>query len=86
MLEKLQESAARLELSEEIAGFGVWEVNHVDGTVTISRGMARLNGRPEGAPLHMSLKEWIDSGDPEQPGCRSRRGGQVPREQRGFLG
>ena len=65
MLEKLQESAVRLELAEEIAGFGVWEVNHVDGTVTISRGMARLNGRPEGAPLHMSLKEWIDSGDPE---------------------
>ena len=38
MLEKLQESAARLDLSEEVAGFGVWEVDHVAGTVTISTG------------------------------------------------
>ena len=29
MLRQLQESAARLDLAEEIAGFGVWEVNHV---------------------------------------------------------
>ncbi|HEY1754555.1 MAG TPA: response regulator [Bryobacteraceae bacterium] len=66
MLEKLQESAARLELAEEIAGFGVWEVNHVDSTVTISRGMARLHARPEGAPLHMSIDDWNASNDPEQ--------------------
>ena len=65
VLEKLQESAARLELAEQIAGFGVWEVNHAAGTVTISHGMARLYGRPEGAPLHMSLEEWNGSNDPE---------------------
>jgi PAS domain S-box-containing protein len=66
MLEKLQESAARLDLAEEIAGFGVWEVDHAAGTVTISRGMARLNGRPEGALLHMSLEDWNRSNTPEQ--------------------
>ena len=64
VLEELQESAARLELAETIAGFGVWEVNHAAGTVTISHGMARLYGRPEGAPLHMSLEEWNRSNDP----------------------
>jgi signal transduction histidine kinase/DNA-binding response OmpR family regulator len=66
MLEKLQESAARLELAEEVAGFGVWEVNHAAGTVTISQGMARLHRRLDGAPLHMSLDDWNGSNDPEQ--------------------
>jgi len=65
MLEKLQESAARLDLAEEVAGFGVWEVDHAAGTITISRGMARLTGRPEGAPLSMSLEDWTRSNDPE---------------------
>src|SRR5579862_2611026 len=65
MLEQLQESAARLELAEEVAGFGVWEVNHNAGTMTISRGMARLSGRPEGSPLTMTLEEWNRSNDPE---------------------
>jgi PAS domain S-box-containing protein len=63
MLEKLQESAARLNLAEKSAGFGVWEADHVAGTVTISRGMARLYGRPEGAPLTMTLEEWTRSND-----------------------
>jgi len=65
MLEKLQESATRLDLAEEVAGFGVWEVDHIAGSMTISRGMARLTGRPEGAPLLMSLEEWRSSDDPE---------------------
>jgi PAS domain S-box-containing protein len=65
MLEKLQESAARLDLAEEVAGFGVWEVDHIAGAITISRGMARLNGRPEGAALRMSLEDWNQSIDPE---------------------
>ncbi len=66
MLDKLQESAARLDLAEEVAGFGLWEVDHVAGTMTISRGMARLTGRPEGAALRMSQEEWNQSVDPEQ--------------------
>ena len=65
MLEKLQESAARLDLAEAVAGFGVWEVDHIAGAITISRGMARLNGRPEGAALRMSLEDWNRSIDPE---------------------
>ncbi len=65
MLVKLQESAARLSLAEETAGFGIWEVDHIAGTVTISCGMARLTGRPEGAPLSMSLEDWTRSNDPE---------------------
>jgi PAS domain S-box-containing protein len=65
MLEKLQESAARLDLAEEVAGFGVWQVDHVAGTMTLSRGMARLSGRRDEAPLRMSLKDWTQSIDPE---------------------
>jgi signal transduction histidine kinase/CheY-like chemotaxis protein len=63
---RLQESAARLDLAEAVARFGVWEVDHVAGAMTISRGMARLTGRPEGAPLRMSKEEWNQSIDPEQ--------------------
>ena len=66
MLEKLQKSAARLELAEEVAGFGLWEVDHIAGTMTLSRGMARLRGLPEGAPLCMSQEEWNQTIDPEQ--------------------
>jgi PAS domain S-box-containing protein len=65
MLEKLQESAVRLGLAEEVAGFGVWEVDHNASTITISRGMARLSGRPEGGSLSMSLDQWNESNDPE---------------------
>jgi signal transduction histidine kinase/DNA-binding NarL/FixJ family response regulator len=63
---RLQESAARLDLAEEVAGFGLWEVDHVAGTMTLSRGMARLTGRPDGAALRMSLRDWNRSMDPEQ--------------------
>jgi PAS domain S-box-containing protein len=66
MLEKLQESAARLDLAEAVAGFGVWEVDYTTGTMTISRGMARLTGLPEGSPLRMTLEEWNECLDPEQ--------------------
>jgi PAS domain S-box-containing protein len=65
MLEKLQESITRLDLAEEIAGFGVWEVDHATKSITISRGMARLTGRPDEAPLRMSLEEWLHADDPE---------------------
>ena len=66
MLEKLQQSAARLDLAEEVAGFGVWQVDHTAGTMTISRGMARLTGRSEGEALCMSLEDWNASIDSEQ--------------------
>ena len=66
MLEKLQAGAARLDLAEKVAGFGVWEVDHTAGTMTISQGMARMTGRPEGADLTMSMEEWSRSIGPEQ--------------------
>jgi PAS domain S-box-containing protein len=65
MRKELEESAARLDLAEKVAGFGVWEVDHAAGTMTMSQGMAKLSGRPEGAPLHMSLEDWNRSTDPE---------------------
>ncbi len=58
MLEKLEQGVARLDLAETVAGFGVWEVDHIAGTMTVSPGMARLNGRLEGEALRMSLEEW----------------------------
>ncbi len=63
---RLKESAARLDLAETVAGFGLWEVDHIAGTMTLSRGMARLTGRPDGAALRMSQEEWNRSIDPEQ--------------------
>ena len=66
MLEKLQESAARLELAEEVAGFGVWEGESCRRHRDHFAGMARLHGRPEGAPLHMNLDDWNAANDPAQ--------------------
>jgi PAS domain S-box-containing protein len=65
LLEQLQEGASRLDLAEKVAGFGVWEADHLAGTMTISRGMARLTGWPEGAPLRVSMEEWSRHLDPE---------------------
>jgi PAS domain S-box-containing protein len=66
MLGRLQEAAARLDLAEKVAGFGVWEVDHIANTMTLSRGMARMTGRPEGAALRTSLEDWNASIGPDQ--------------------
>jgi PAS domain S-box-containing protein len=66
LLEQLHESAERLRMAEEAAGFGIWEVDMHAGTMTISEGMLRLKGLPAGAPLRYSLEEFAKISDPEQ--------------------
>jgi PAS domain S-box-containing protein len=58
MLGKLQENADRMRRAEEAAGFGVWEVDLFEGTMTLSAGMLRLNGLPDDTPLRLSLKAF----------------------------
>jgi PAS domain S-box-containing protein len=44
MLEQLAESAARMSLAENVAGFGVWELDIASGMMTLSAGAAALSG------------------------------------------
>jgi two-component system, sensor histidine kinase and response regulator len=58
ILDKLQESVERLRLAEEVAGFGIWEVDLRAFTMTLSEGMLPLNGLPKGSPLRYTLEEF----------------------------
>jgi PAS domain S-box-containing protein len=66
LLERLNDSAERLRMAEEAAGFGIWEVDMHAGTMTMSEGMLRLKGLPADAPLHYTLEEFGKISDPEQ--------------------
>jgi PAS domain S-box-containing protein len=66
LLERLNDSAARLRMAEEAAGFGIWEVDMHAGTMTMSEGMLRLKGLPADAPLRYTLEEFGRISDPEQ--------------------
>ncbi len=49
MIEKLRESAERMELAEKVAGFGIYEVDSTGTRMTFSTGWAALIGLPEGS-------------------------------------
>jgi PAS domain S-box-containing protein len=66
MLDKLRESVERLRLAEEVAGFGIWEVDLRAFTMTLSEGMLPLNRLPQGSPLRYSLEEFGKISDPDQ--------------------
>jgi PAS domain S-box-containing protein len=66
LMEQLRESADRLRMAEEAAGFGIWEADIDAGTMTISEGMLPLKGLPPGAPLRYSLDEFGRISDPGQ--------------------
>ena len=65
ILDKLRESVERLRLAEEVAGFGIWEVDLLANTMTLSEGMLRLNGLPKGSPLRYTLEEFGKIVDPD---------------------
>jgi PAS domain S-box-containing protein len=48
---KLQETVERLRLAEEVAGFGVWEIDLSSNRVTLSEGAAIVSGIPGGATI-----------------------------------
>ncbi|HEV8412928.1 MAG TPA: PAS domain-containing protein [Bryobacteraceae bacterium] len=64
--DKLRESVERLRLAEEVAGFGIWEVDLRRYTMTLSEGMLPLTGFPKGSPLRYTLEEFGKLTDPEQ--------------------
>ena len=66
LLEQLHDSADRLRMAEEAAGFGIWEADIPAGTMTISEGMLPLKGLSPGAPLRYSLEEFARISDPGQ--------------------
>ena len=66
MLDKLRESVERLRLAEEVAGFGIWEVDLRAFTMTLSEGMLPLNRLPQGSPLRYTLEEFGKVSDPDQ--------------------
>jgi PAS domain S-box-containing protein len=60
LLEQLQQSAERMRLAEEAAGFGVWEADRTTGVVTISPGMKPLHEFPPDAPLQHTFEQILD--------------------------
>ena len=57
LLDQLRESAERMRLAEEAAGFGVWESDRRAESVTVSQGMLRLHELPSDAPLTYTSRE-----------------------------
>ncbi len=55
--QSLRENAKRFELAEQVAAFGIWEVNFRSGSVTISEGFAALAGLT-GQPRRLTLDQW----------------------------
>jgi PAS domain S-box-containing protein len=66
ILDKLRESVERLRLAEEVAGFGIWEVDLQANTMTLSEGMLPLNRLPQGSPVRYTLEEFGRISDPDQ--------------------
>src|SRR5207302_7951034 len=64
MLATMRDSADRLKLAEQTAGFGVYEVDHRTGLATISEGAARLNGLT-GDRLQLPIRELFANVHPE---------------------
>jgi PAS domain S-box-containing protein len=59
LLDQLSESAERMRLAEETAGFGVWESDRQAQSVTVSEGMLRLHELPAGAPLTYTARDIV---------------------------
>jgi PAS domain S-box-containing protein len=60
---ELRTAAERMSLAEETAGFGVWEVDLLLQTVTISEGLRRLNGLPETGSNTFTLQAFNRAAD-----------------------
>ena len=59
LLDQLRESAERMRLAEEAAGFGVWESDRLAESITVSQGMLRLHELPPDAPLTYTSREIV---------------------------
>lgn len=66
MLEQLRQSAERMRVAEEAAGFGVWDVDLATRTIRLSDGMRILNRLPEGADLEYPLDDYHKLADAEK--------------------
>ena len=60
---ELRTAAERMALAEQTAGFGVWEVDLLLQTVTISEGLRRLNGLPDTGSNTFTLEAFNRAAD-----------------------
>jgi two-component system sensor histidine kinase/response regulator len=60
---ELRTAADRMSLAEQAAGFGVWEVDLLLQTVTISDGLRRLNGLPDTGANTFTLEAFNQAAD-----------------------
>ena len=65
LLDQLQQSAERMRLAEEAAGFGVWETDRLAQSVTVSEGMLRLHQLPPDTPRTFTTREIVSKLDPD---------------------
>jgi len=63
LLDRLRQSAERMRLAEEAAGFGVWESDRQAQSITISEGMLRLHELPADAPLTYTTRDIVSKLD-----------------------
>ncbi len=63
LLDRLRESAERMRLAEEAAGFGVWESDRQAQSITVSEGMLRLHELPADAPLTYTTRDIVSKLD-----------------------
>jgi signal transduction histidine kinase/PleD family two-component response regulator len=59
LLDQLRQSAERMRLAEEAAGFGVWESDRLTDTVTVSEGMLRLHELPPDGPRTLTPRDIV---------------------------
>jgi signal transduction histidine kinase/DNA-binding response OmpR family regulator len=59
LLDQLRQSAERMRLAEEAAGFGVWETDRLTQTLTVSEGILRLHELPSDGPRTFTHREIV---------------------------
>jgi PAS domain S-box-containing protein len=84
MLGQLHESAERMKLAEGAAAFGIWEVDVLAGTMTLSEGMLPLHALPEGSPLRYSLEDFARAVNPHQTATVKAAADQAMQDRKPF--
>ena len=64
LLEQLAQNADRLTLAEDVAGFGVWEADVANHTMTLSAGAAALSGF-ERVSMHVTSRQVMERTHPD---------------------
>ena len=68
--QRLRENAERIELAEQAASFGIWELDTSSGIMSISTGLASLLGSPDGSGQELRRMTVVEFRQLIHPGDR----------------